>query len=185
LDAATDALWTRGYHALSLNDLVDAMDLNKSSFYNSFSSKRDLAVEVIDHYAADQVRMLEALLSKHRFRSALTLLFTSIIEDNNDSRGCLLVNCAAELAREDRQAAQRVSHGFGEIALALANGAERAKARGEIDASINPHELATSLVAYIAGLRILAKTGMDQRSLRVTVDQLLDRLVPAAGHIDI
>lgn len=178
LDAATGVIWAQGYRGTSLNDLVDAMGLNKSSIYNSFGNKQDVLLEALDHYAAAQLRMLKSLFAQSGFRDGLDTLFCSILEDNNGGRGCLLVNCAAELARQDARIAQRVQRSFDAIAEVFAASAMSAQASGELAAQIDPVSLSKSLLAFVSGLRILAKCGMDREALLPVVHSTLERLVP-------
>jgi TetR/AcrR family transcriptional repressor of nem operon len=178
-EAATDLIWAQGYNGASLAELADAMDLNKSSFYNSFGSKRDVLRAVIDIYSAAQVRMLERRFAKSGFREGLDALFASVIKDNNGGRGCLLVNCAAELALQEPWTVKRVREGFDAIVGVLAAKAQTAQVRGELDPAVDPGALARSLVAFISGLRILAKSGMDRGALTLAARDTLDRLVPA------
>jgi TetR/AcrR family transcriptional regulator, transcriptional repressor for nem operon len=178
LNAATDLIWARGYNAASMADLVAATGLNKSSLYNSFGSKHDVLTGAISHYTAAQVRMLESLLATRGLRSGLRALLEDIIESNNDGRGCLLVNCAAELAPRDRRIAKRVRAGLDGLASVLAARAARAQAEKEISRDIDCGVLAQSLVAMISGLRILVKAGMDRRSLQSVAKQMLECLLP-------
>jgi TetR/AcrR family transcriptional repressor of nem operon len=179
LDAATDLIWAQGYNGASLAALVDAMGLNKSSFYNSFGSKQDVLRAVIDIYSAAQVRMLERLFAKSGFREGLNALSASVIKDNNDGRGCLLVNCAAELALREPRAVKHVRQGFDAIAGVFTAKAQAAQALGELDPVVDPQALAQSLVAFISGLRVLAKSGMDRGALTLAARDTLDRLVPS------
>jgi TetR/AcrR family transcriptional repressor of nem operon len=178
LDAAMNLIWSRGYHGASLADLVDATGLNKSSIYNSFGNKHRVLSEVIDHYTAAQVGMLESLLAAHGLRKGLRLLFDNIIDDNNEGRGCLLVNCSAELAPRDRRVAKRVRSGLDALASVLSAQAAKAQAAQQLSRSVDRDLLARSLIASIAGLRILVKAGFDQRALRSTAIQLLKSLLP-------
>jgi TetR/AcrR family transcriptional regulator, transcriptional repressor for nem operon len=178
LDAATDLIWAQGYNGASLAELVEAMGLNKSSFYNSFGSKEDVLRAAIDIYSAAQVRMLERLFAKSGFREGLSALSASVIKDNNDGRGCLLVNCAAELALQEPRAVKHVREGFDAIAGVFAAQAQAAQARGELDPAVDPRSLAQSLVAFISGLRILVKSGMDRGALTLAARDTLGRLVP-------
>lgn len=44
---ALEVFWEKGYSNTSLNDLVEATQLNKSSLYNSFTDKKTLFVECL------------------------------------------------------------------------------------------------------------------------------------------
>ena len=52
LMAAMKLFWERGYEGTSLDDLVAAMGISASSFYNSFGSKERLYQEATEVYMA-------------------------------------------------------------------------------------------------------------------------------------
>ncbi len=182
LDAAMETIWSKGYNAASLADLTGAMGLSKSSFYNSFGNKQQILLDVIDAYTAAQAKAMARMLGGSGFRDGLNALFETIVNGNNGGKGCLLVNCASEVALHDARAAAHVREGFGEMARVFAARARRAQADGELDAAADPEALAHSLIAVIAGLRVLAKTGTDRRMLRAVVRQALDGLIGAQGR---
>jgi uncharacterized peroxidase-related enzyme len=109
-------------------------------------------------------------------------LFADIIKDNNDGRGCLLANCAAELALQEPGAVKHVREGFDAIARVFASSARAAQARGELDTAVDPQVLVQSLVAFISGLRVVAKSGMDRRALTLAARDTLDLLVPSSPY---
>jgi TetR/AcrR family transcriptional regulator, transcriptional repressor for nem operon len=176
LNAAMETFWAKGYNAASLSDLTEAMELSKSSFYNSFGNKQELFLEVIDAYASAQAKALARLLGERRFRDGLNMLFDAIVNGNNDGKGCLLFNCAGEVALHDARAAARVREGFNEMARVFSLRAQRARSEGELDPAADPEILAHSLIAFVGGLRMLAKTGADRPTLRTVVRQTLDSL---------
>ena len=51
LDAAMRAFWEKGYEGASLDDLTQAMGINRSSLYASFGDKEQLFKRAIAHYA--------------------------------------------------------------------------------------------------------------------------------------
>ncbi len=56
LDAAMQVFWASGYDATSLQDLLQAMRLSKSSFYQTFGSKQQLFERCLRRcYAVRQV----------------------------------------------------------------------------------------------------------------------------------
>jgi TetR/AcrR family transcriptional repressor of nem operon len=50
LDLAMQVFWVRGYHGTSVDDLCEAMQLNRSSLYSAFGDKRALFLMVVDRY---------------------------------------------------------------------------------------------------------------------------------------
>jgi len=42
LDRATEVFWARGYEATSVQDLVDALGVNRASLYATFGDKEQL-----------------------------------------------------------------------------------------------------------------------------------------------
>lgn len=177
LVAATDLIWTRGYNATSLSDLTEAMGLSRSSVYNTFGSKQEVLLAAIGSYSAARAREFARLLAKPRFRAGVDTLIETIIVDNNQGRGCLLINCATEVALHDARAATAVREGFNDLTHAIAMRAHQAREDGELAADADPDVLARSLITVIIGLRVMAKAGMDRRALRATARQALDRLL--------
>jgi TetR/AcrR family transcriptional repressor of nem operon len=50
LDAAIEVFWRKGYVATSMLDLLEAMDLSKSSLYQTFGSKQKLFERCLARY---------------------------------------------------------------------------------------------------------------------------------------
>ena len=50
IDKAMNVFWEKGYQATSMQDLVDAMQINRSSIYNTFGDKHQLFMKCISSY---------------------------------------------------------------------------------------------------------------------------------------
>ena len=50
LDRAMNVFWAKGYEATSMSDLMAAMDLSKSSLYDTFGSKHELFLSALQRY---------------------------------------------------------------------------------------------------------------------------------------
>ena len=50
LDRAMVVFWKKGYQNTSLDDLLEAMGIQRGSFYNTFGSKRETYLRTIDRY---------------------------------------------------------------------------------------------------------------------------------------
>ena len=55
----------KGYNATSMQDLVDATGLNRSSIYNSFGSKKELFQESLKTYRAIAHKSIQKLCLIH------------------------------------------------------------------------------------------------------------------------
>jgi AcrR family transcriptional regulator len=124
--AARDIFWRRGYASTSLSQLQQATGLNKSSLYQSYSSKRGLFERAIGSYLDEVIEPLlrdleapgagSAELAAY-FESLARLFRTAPAEVAN--RGCLLLNTAMELNDLDADAAKAVADYRGRVRAAF------------------------------------------------------------------
>ena len=105
IEKATVVFHDKGYNATSMQDLVDATGLNRSSIYNSFVSKLDLYLECLRAYEAQSNRMTtKLLLRSDNPKQAIQLIFNAFIDvicSKEEEKGCLIGNCKAEMANHE------------------------------------------------------------------------------------
>ncbi len=172
---AMDVFWAKGYEATSVDDLCDAMEISRSSFYQAFGCKRDLLCNVLDDYTCTSRDFLASVFREYRpvqtaVRAVLENAVMAAIVDN-DHRGCFIGNMAAELAPQSTENAAEVRRKFDVIHGAFERGLADARTRGELSAVSDPSNLAWSLVSTLMGLKLLAKTTPDRAVLQPVVDQ--------------
>ncbi len=105
LQNATAVFHKKGYNGTSMQDLVDATTLNRSSIYNSFGSKLGLFIQVLSFYqSSGKKQMNKELAHAHNALDTLKSIFevylTDILQDQ-DKKGCLIVNCKSEMANQE------------------------------------------------------------------------------------
>ncbi len=180
LDAALDVFWAKGYEATSLCDLLDAMDLSKSSLYDTFGSKHELYLKAIDRYVGERTEGHErAFLSAPSGRQAIEGAFRQIIDDATGKapyQGCFAMNCAMERAQSDDEAAERVKQAFKRYQRNYEIVIRRAQAAGEIPASKDARALARFLTSSAHGLHVTAKANPDCEVLEDIVSTILEAL---------
>lgn len=161
LDQAMEVFWSRGYEATSLQDLIGAMEISKSSFYEAFGSKRELFLSAIGHYIDTRTESVVKLLDEEDSgKAAIEKLFRIIMETETPSgevRGCFLCNCAVEISQRDPEAAAHVARGMDRIEEAFYRAVVRGQEAGEIPAGRDPRALARFLVSSENGLIVMAK----------------------------
>src|SRR5215475_5610995 len=102
LDRATQVFWTRGYEGTSVQDLVDALGVNRASLYATFGDKAQLFSAVLDRYG-DQVNgaISEALTAPATGAEAVRAWFGAVIQKATHPagpRGCLFIGAVGSCA---------------------------------------------------------------------------------------
>lgn len=180
LDAAVEVFWGRGYEATSITDLLEAMELSKSSLYQAFGSKQQLFERCLARYSDGlSTRMRTALgegTSGRRFIEETFMAVARTAQRPDGARGCLIANSASELGQREPALAAPVADGLGRFTRIFTDAVTRAQAAGEIPAEADPRALASYLVACMNGLRTVIKAGADRRSAKGTVKLMLRAL---------
>ncbi|MEC3906410.1 TetR/AcrR family transcriptional regulator [Tamlana sp. 2201CG12-4] len=109
LEKGMEILWSKGYNATSVNDIVKAADVPKGSFYFYFDSKEDFVVRAIEKYfnvmftpareiLEDKSKSPKTrLLNFHEFR-------TDVLKDEMGcSMGCMACNLSSEMAEHNEK----------------------------------------------------------------------------------
>lgn len=170
LDAAINVFWERGVHRASIDDLLHASGLSRSSLYNRFGSKEALFALAVDRYVKNQVVRLQCILQASSFRAAIQELFYSAVTSNHDGRGCLLVNCAGSLMDSDDNEQHLLRSGFERMFSLLEQRITQGQVNGELPKAIDPVSAATLICATLSGLRIFHKAGLRAERLEGAVE---------------
>lgn len=180
LDQAVQVFWRKGYEATSLQDLLAAMKLSKSSFYETYGSKHELFLGAVDRYTKTRLESLAARLkSGVSGRESIEHAFAELAQalvDSSGRRGCFLNNCAVELAPHDPAVEARVRHGVQMMEDAFYHALRRAQAQGEVSAAKDPRALARFLTSSMNGLQVMAKFNPGQSRIEDVVRVVLETL---------
>lgn len=179
LEAAMTVFWKRGYDGTSVQELLDAMEINRGSMYNSFGDKQSLFVQAIEHYCTRSREAVSTLL--RRPGSSLENVVEVIRERaaaalQGPARGSLVTNSAVELAPHMAAVADTLTYHFSRLELMLRNALDRAVDSGELPHHTDTRALARFLVAVDQGLMVLGRAAAVQETIddvvRVTVATL-------------
>ncbi len=161
LEAAMNRFWAQGFGQTSVRDLAEQMGITGASIYNAFGDKRSLYRQAFAHYLAQTVRDRVARLENLPPLKAIRSFFDEIIDrsvDDEQRRGCMLVNAALELAPYDPEFEKLVVAEMIFIEAFFRRCVEAGQQEGLI-ASVRPaDELAKMLLSVLIGVRVLART---------------------------
>ncbi len=180
LESAMQLFWQKGYESTSLNDLLKATGLSKSSLYQTFGNKHQLFEQSIAHYRQHLVQDLKAMLSNARSgRQFIEKIFFSVADEvkgKNSRRGCLVMNTASEFAQSDPVIARLVKQGTKGFYDVFETAVRRAQNEGDIPANKDARTLAIYLVSSMSGLKTQVKAGASAVDINSTAKIILSAL---------
>jgi len=172
--------WSKGYEATSLADLIEAMQISKSSFYQTFECKHQLFQNCLDFY---QNRFLSGMTDSFQKaksgRAFIENIFHSMAENarsSGDRRGCLISNCVSELAQRDPVIAKLITKSVKQIITVFLSAIKRAQEEGDISKNKKPLPLARYLLSSMNGLTIRVKAGASPTEIEEVVQVVLTAL---------
>jgi TetR/AcrR family transcriptional repressor of nem operon len=180
LNAAMHVFWQHGYEATSLQALLQAMGLSKSSLYQGFGGKKELFLRCVDRYGEGIANTMQSLRdntgSGVEFIEQLLLASASEARRSGARRGCLLMNTATEFAQKDPEIASRVSFAFGSLRRHLKAAVEQGQSRGEITREKDAEVLASYLLSSLGGIKTMVKGGVDEAGIKEIVSVIVRAL---------
>ena len=171
LDAAQRVFEARGYEAASVQDLVDATGISRSSLYATWGDKHGLFLAVLDRYVEAGQRQTAGLCQAPPLDALRAIL--EAWSQPGEARGCLLVNATAECAGRDPATAERAERARLAIRERLASLVRQAQARGEIRPERSADDVAGFLTGVLYGLRGLQASGASGADLAVVAQGTL------------
>lgn len=183
IEEAMELFWEKGYEATSVQDLVDRLDLNRSSLYNAFGGKHELYLEALDRYRqAGLQRLRRQLRDAPTAMDGIRQAFMDVAEQATAScHGCFTMNAAVECAPRDPSIRDRARDSF-ETRRALFRAAvEQAQDEGAIDPSRDAEALGRHLTNTFNGIQMTAKTEPPDEVVQDIVEETLRGLTCRSG----
>jgi TetR/AcrR family transcriptional regulator, transcriptional repressor for nem operon len=180
LRQAMELFWARGYDGTSIAELAEHLEIGRASLYATFGDKRELYLKALKRYLeSGDPNPLDLLSQPGPALPAVRALVEAYVRESVEDeqrRGCMVVNAATELMPVDKTVSRLVESSWDTLEVALASALTRARAQGELAAGKDPRALARFLLVFLQGVRVLAKGAPDHDRLRDAADQALASL---------
>ena len=180
LQAAMLVFWEKGYDGTSINDLEQAMGLNRTSIYNAFGNKGALFERVMTCYKESVMAELFARLdSAPNIREGIRRMLNGALDihfDEDNPGGCLVVLSVMDSGQHDYQSISAMQQTMQELKYVLQSRISKARKNGELANDIDPGATATTIATTMAGLMVMGKANMSKASLKKTINQILGLL---------
>ncbi|MCK1788444.1 TetR/AcrR family transcriptional regulator [Pseudomonas sp. TNT11] len=162
LETAQSIVGAKGFSAVGLNEILQAADVPKGSFYHYFHSKDAFGVVLLDtyfdHYVQGMAQLFDAPgLSQH----AKLMRYWQCWIDNQtgctDAGKCLAVKLGAEVSDLSEPMRLALDRGTSRTIALLADAIGRGVEDGSLTVTQAPQSLARSLYALWLGTSVMSK----------------------------
>lgn len=177
LNKAIVLFWRKGYQAASLPDLLEAMDISRSSFYATFGDKRSLYIECLGIFGKRTKDFLLKARDAKAPLDALRSFFENTVAEQRGQRtewGCMMVNTVLELADVDDEISARAGRLLADMQIEF----ERCLR----DSGMVP-ERATSFASFLMqfneGIRVSSRRRVSREQQLLDIDTAF-RLIGSA-----
>jgi TetR/AcrR family transcriptional repressor of nem operon len=177
IDAAMGVFWERGLHRTSVDDILAASGLARSSLYNAFGGKQELFEAAVERYVEMQVRGLQRMLESSSLEKGLERLLYNAASSNHEGRGCLLANCTGGVMQRDVDEQPILRSAFSRMFAVVEARIRRAQQEKEISDSIKPSDAAILVCATLSGFNIFHKAGIQKSKLKRAADLAVKTLL--------
>jgi TetR/AcrR family transcriptional repressor of nem operon len=158
----------RGFAGCSMGDVMEATGLEKGGLYRHFSSKEELATEVLRYSLERSARLrMQALPPGTPALQAIkTYIEHFVVTPSAVPGGCPLLNAAVDADDGNpalRAVVRKHLSGWKKRVRALV---ERAQAEGDLQADADPEWLADTIIATLEGALMMSRLACTQKPLR-------------------
>jgi len=161
IKSTLDVMEGRGYRSVSVDEIISHAGVSKGSFYHSFSSKEELAIQALEEYE----RRGSEIIANGSYRDIedpviRAIAFVQYIEDKSTDlwkHGCLLGAVALEVAESHPRLLKKIDELFVEFERGIATIFAPALRARKVK-KVTGKDLSRHFLAVIEGAIVTAKT---------------------------
>ncbi|ANF86719.1 TetR family transcriptional regulator [Pseudomonas antarctica] len=162
LDTAQLIVGRKGFSAVGLNEILQAADVPKGSFYHYFNSKDAFGVVLLDTYFDHYVKGIEQLFQQPELSGCAKLMrYWQTWVDNQtgctDAGKCLAVKLGAEVSDLSEPMRLALDRGTARTIALLAQALLQGVEDGSLTVQQPPQRLAQRLYALWLGTSVMSK----------------------------
>jgi len=176
LNRALEVFWRKGYEGASLNELTEAMGINKPSLYAAFGNKEDLFRKALDRYTKEKIAYISEALDAPTARGvAERLLFgaADMLTDPSHPVGCLVTKGAMTCGDEAQSVREQIEHLKADYETRMHARLERAKRDGQLPADADVAQLTQFFTTFIQGMSHQVVQGATRAQLHKVAEMAL------------
>ena len=180
LEVASTIFHQKGYNGTSIDEILKATGLSRSSLYDSFKDKHSLYLQSLEFYKNVERSAYETVNQKKlNGLQKIESLFKEVVNhliNHPDDNGCLMVNAAAEMSKRCEKTAQVICNNKDDVQELFATWLNDAQEEKAINLSKPAKSYSPFLFNALCGLKVLSQSGASKAELNNVVKVTLDAL---------
>jgi AcrR family transcriptional regulator len=175
-ERALQLFWSKGYDGTTLEDLTQAMGINRPSLYAAFGNKEGVFRRALERYVSGPAAGAVAALDADKARDVaqgILRFYADAVGQPDRPRGCFLVQGALACADEGASIRQALADQRRLAEEALIRRFERAKREGDLPADASATDLGRYVWTVCQGIAVQAAGGATRDQLRRVVAQAM------------
>lgn len=170
LSKAQEVFCQKGYNGTSMDDLVQATGLSRSSIYDTFVDKHGLFLRCLQQYMCNENSGVDKIIAKTDSpKKKIRLLFEHVVQvilSDKQRKGCLLINTTMELTCVDKEVTDLAYANMEGLEQRFYNWVKEGQASGEITKKFPAKALSRHLYNSITGLQVRGRTRPEADTMR-------------------
>lgn len=162
LQKAFELIYTRGYQATSVDEIIATTNVTKGAFYYHFGNKEEMGLAVIREimYPGMTQALIEPLLNSERPLEDIYRMMKNLLLSNpffQVKYGCPAVNLIEEMAALNPAFSKALGALVSEWQDTIRKSVTQGRLRGTIRKNVNPKQVALFISIGYSGVRNLGK----------------------------
>ena len=173
LDDAMEIFWQKGYHGVSMNELVSCTKLNRRTMYSLFKDKEGLFLNALEHYYSKKSAQKLKVLKNNPGIKGIEKFFETFVFSEK-FKGCLFSNTIREkdFLSENTYSIPKIY--FEKIRVQLEENLLQAKEMNDFNGDTNA--MSHTIITFIHGFNVYGKYNHSKEQSKMMVKNFLSLL---------
>jgi len=166
IESAMLSFWENGIHATTMNDILAATGLSRSSLHNTFGNKSNLFRLAIERYIAFLISQLNLQFSSSpSFKVGLESLLEEALTCNFNGLGCFLYNCMDHDLKKFENERKVIIWGMNEVFKVFEGWVIKAQLDLEISEEMDAKVITAQTLSTLVGIRNFRQIGIPAEQI--------------------
>lgn len=177
LKAAGAVFWTKGFSGTSLDDLSDAMGMNRPSIYRAFGDKEEIYRQALNQFGAVMDEAFkETLIKEKDIRKGLKKFYRKALDvysSDEAALGCMVWSTAPAATLIHHEVQNDLLAAICHVDKMVLQRVELAIEQGQVNKDVDAKSLSKMIQALLHSISIRVRAGESLATLRRFIDSAI------------